>query len=226
MNKPIVKLEEFLRVVGEVFPNLSVHEGEKHYDDCLSHREIWDNLDNVNREHVQNIVVPFLNKWRCRLPYECVPGLTATLQRAERWLQPLRGLNIEDVDLLEPVKIKDEEIRTFILVENVFNAIQKVRARRRTVAFTATSKILHMAIPNFFVMCDESIRKEYGCEGNGAGYANFMLRMSLFAHDLILQAHGNRQRILDCSKWKGRTLARLLDIYNYTKFTLNKPNWG
>ena len=217
-----MKLEEFLRVIREVFPNQGVDKGEEQYEKCLSHREIWDNLKNVNSDQVKDIVVSFLNKWRCRLPYECVPGLTVALQEAEPWLQPLRGSNIEDVDLLKPIKIKGEEIRILTLIENVFNTIQKVRAGRRTVAFTATSKILHMTIPNLFVMCDEKIRKAYGCEGNSAGYANFMLRMNLFARDLISQAHGSKQRILSCSKWKGRTLTRLLDNYNYTKHTLEK----
>jgi hypothetical protein len=38
-----VKLGEFLGVVGEVFPNQNVEEGERQYDECLRHREIWDN---------------------------------------------------------------------------------------------------------------------------------------------------------------------------------------
>lgn len=218
----MVKLEEFLRVVGEVFSKQGVDKGEEQYEKCLSHREIWDNLENVNSDQVKDIVVSFLNKWQCRLPYECVPGLTVALQKAEPWLQPLRGSNIEDVDLLKPIKIKGEEIRILTLIENVFNTIQKVRAGRRTVAFTATAKILHMAVPELFVMCDGSIRKAYGCEGNAAGYANFMLKMNFFARDLVSQAHGNKQRILDCSKRERRALARLLDNYNYTKFTLNK----
>jgi len=220
--KPIVKLEDFLRVVREVFPNQGVDKGEEQYEECLSHREIWDNFDNVKTIYARDVMVPFLNKWQCRLSYECVPALTTALQKTELWLQPLRGLNIEDIDLLEPIEIKNEEIRTLSLIEKVSETIQKVGAGRRTVAFTATSKILHMSIPNLFVMCDEKIRKAYGCEGNSAGYANFMIRMNLFARDLISQAHGNKQRILSCSKWKGRTLTRLLDNYNYTKHTLEK----
>jgi len=42
--------------------------------------------------------------------------------------------------------------------------------------------------------------KEYGCEGNSAGYANFMIWMNFFARDLISQVEGNKQRILSCSK--------------------------
>jgi hypothetical protein len=219
----LIKLEEFLRIVGEVFPNQpGIDKGEKQYEDCITHREMWDNLSNIKPAQVKDVVVNFLNQWQCRLPYDCVPYLTTTLQRAERLLQPLRGFGIEYVDLFKPVKVEEKEIRVISLVENLFATIQKVRAGRRTVGFTATSKILHMAVPNLFVMCDERIRKKYGCEGNSAGYANFMFWMSFFARDLISQAKEDKQRILGCSKWKNRTLPRLLDNYNYTKYTLKK----
>ena len=218
-----VNLEEFLRIVGEVFPNQpGIDKGEKQYEDCITHREMWDNLSIIKPAQVKDVVVNFLNQWQCRLPYGCVPYLTTELQRTERLLQPLRGLDIEHIDLFEPIKIEEKEIRTISLVQNLFTVIQKVRAGRRTVGFTATSKILHMAVPNLFVMCDERIRKEYGCEGNSAGYANFMFWMNSFARNLISQAEGNKQRILGCSKWKNRTLSRLLDNYNYTKYTLKK----
>jgi len=222
--RPIIELEDFVRVVGKVFPNQPrIEAGEKEYEECLEHREFWDDLKKINVKYVKETVVAFLNKWQCRLPYDCVPELTTVMQDAEQWLQPLRSFSIDGVDLLKPIEVKDEEQRMFIVVEKLFDNIRKIRSGRRSVAFTATSKILHMVIPEFFVMCDEAIRERYGCEGNGAGYANFMFRMSFIARDLVLQAHGDKQRILDCSRWKGRTLARLLDNYNYMKYTLGEP---
>jgi len=217
-----VKLEEFLRVVGEVFPKQDVEEGEKEYDTCLGHREIWGDLSNVNENAVRRIVIPFLNKWKCRLPYECAPQLTVALRKAEPLLQPLRGFDVESTDILNPINVKGRTLRILALIEEVFDSIQGVRAGRRTVAYTATSKILHMSIPKFFVMSDEGIRKAYGCEGNAVGYGNFMFRMTLLARDLVSQAQGKKEMILSCSKFRGRTLARLLDNFNYTKFTLEE----
>lgn len=74
-----------------------------------------------------------------------------------------------------------------------------------------------MTIPELFIMCDKSIRKIYGCEDNGAGYINFMIRMSHFARSLVIQAEGDKQNLLSLIHLKDRTLARLLDIYNYVK---------
>lgn len=217
-----VKLAEFLRIVGEVFPNQNVEEGQRQYDECLGHHEIWDNLSDVDENAVRTIVIRFLNKWQCRLPYECAPQLAIALRKVEPLLQPLRGHNIESTDLLTSINIEGRTSRILKLIEEAFDSIQRIRAGRRTVAFTATSKILHMAIPKFFVMSDEKIRKTYGCDSNAVGYGNFMFRMSLLARDLISQAQGNKEMILNCSKWKGRTLAQLLDNFNYTRFTLKK----
>lgn len=218
-----VELEYFLRIVGKVFPEQEgIKEGEEQYDKCLRHREIWDDLSSINENDLRTIVIPFLNKWKCRLPYECAPKLTEALQRVEQLLQPLRGCDIESVDLLAPIDMKDGTLRTLTLIEKAFNRIYTVKAGRRTVGFTAASKILHMAVPRFFVMGDEKIREAYGCGDNEKGYANFMFRMNLLARDLISQANGDKERILNCSKWKRRTLARLLDNFNYTVFTLGK----
>jgi hypothetical protein len=217
-----VKLEEFLRVVREVFPNQNMEEGERQYDECLGHREIWDNLNNIDEDSTRTIVIPFLNKWKCRLPYECASELAEALRKVEPLLKPIRDFNIESVDLLASINVEGKMLRVLELIEKAFNVIQRVKAGRRTVGFTAASKILHMAIPKLFVMCDEKIRKAYGCESNAAGYGNFMLRMSLLTRDLIAQAEENKEIILRYSKWRERTLVRLLDIFNYTKFTLKK----
>ena len=219
----IVALEDFSRIVSKVFPSQpGIGNGEKQYEECLGHREFWDDLEKISVRNVKEIVVPFLNKWQCRLPYDCAQGLTDALQSMESWLRPLRGFSIDMVDLNDSTKLKSDDRRIFMHIEDIFDVIRKVKAGRRSVAFTAASKILHMAIPEFFVMCDKSIRNRYGCEGNGAGYANFMFRMNFLAQDLILQADGQKKRILNCSRWKERTFARLIDNYNYVKYTLRK----
>jgi hypothetical protein len=222
-----IKLEDFLRVVGEIYPKeKGVKEGEKAYDECFKYREKWDDLSSINEDDVENIMIPFLNKWKCRLSDKCTKKLTSALKEVEPLLQPLRHCNIESTELLASINMNGETLRILTLVEKVFNRIYTVKytlkAGQRTVGFTAASKILHIIVPSFFVMSDEKIRKAYGCEGNEKGYANFMFRMSLLARDLVSQANGDKEKILKCSKWEGRTLAKLLDVFNYTKFTLKK----
>ena len=223
MAESSVLLKDFLKVVGEVFPSQpGIATGEGEYGNCLKRRELWDNLANIEMKDVQEIVLPFLNKWQCRLSYKCAAGLTEALQSIEPMVKLFRGLKIESADLLRRIRFQGEEVDAFMLIQKLFDTVSKVKAGRRTVAFTATSKILHMVLPDFFVMADAEIRKMYGCEANGAGYANFMWRMGILARDLLTQAEGNRHKILDSSRWKGRSLTRLLDNYNYTKFTLKR----
>jgi hypothetical protein len=218
-----IVLSKFCKVVSTVYPvQIGIREGEMQFEQCINHREIWDNLSSIKPIDVEKIVLPFLNKWRCRLSYVCVSNLAVALQKAEQWLSPLRRLSIEDLDITKSVQNANIGSSPFAYIEKAFKTIQEVPAKQRTVGFTATSKILHMAIPDLFVMCDVAIRDKYGCAANTAGYINFMLRMNLIALDLISQTNGNKQSILNCSKWPGRTLARLLDNYNYTMFTLNK----
>lgn len=215
-----VKIERFQKIVGEVFPKANgITKGEEEYEKCVGHREFWDNLNKIRLEDTKSVVLPFLGKWKCRLPYDCASELTSTLQKTEAFIQPLRGLQTEDLDVVGAIQGNEVASVPFYSIEKAFSNISKIKSGRRTIGFTATSKILHMAIPNFFVMSDERIRKHYGFEGNSMGYVNFMLAMNLLARDLIAQI-GNKQSILNFSHFRGRTLARLLDNYNYTIFTL------
>lgn len=218
-----IPIAGFQEIIGTIYPKQpNIAEGEKQYDDFISHRILWNNLSGVTYGDVQQIILPFLNKWRCRLSPSCASDLTVALKRSEQFLSQLRHLKIEDLDVIGAVRNNNFGTNQFLAIENVFSQIQKVKAGPKTVGFTATSKILHMAIPEFFVMSDFAIRQNYGCEDNGAGYANFMLRMNLLSKDLISQSHGNKGELISCSKWPNRTLARLIDSYNYTVFTLGK----
>lgn len=210
---PIVDLQDFVREAWDGYSKIGVGD-DAPYEECIAHREIWDDLSGIEESSVKTIVLPFLNKWQCRLPYECVPQLTATLRDIEERLEPLRRLNIARADLLKPTTDSGEPI--IILIDEIAEQICQVKAGKRTVGFTATSKILHMCVPEFFVMSDDVIRQMYGCEGNGRGYGNFMLRMNILAIDLVAQANGNVDMICGYKGSKKR-LTKLLDQYNYTK---------
>lgn len=208
--------------MGEVFPRTSgIAKGEKEYEECIGHREFWDDLNKIKLEDTERVVLPFLGKWKCRLPYDCASELTYTLQKTETLIQPLRRLQVEDLDAINAIRDDETSLKPFYLIKEGFENISRTRSGRRTVGYTATSKILHMAVPSLLVMSDEKIRKHYGFEGTPVGYVNFMLAMNLFARDLIAQTR-DKTTVLAISRFRERTLARLLDNYNYTSFTLGK----
>ena len=111
-------------------------------------------------------------------------------------------------------------------IQEGFKIIASAKAGRRTIGATATSKILHMVNPNFFVMADENIRFAYGCSENELGYVNFMWRMKLLSEALI-EDYSNARKVpkdkafqklaLECQS-AATTLPKLIDEYNWVKY--------
>ena len=106
-------------------------------------------------------------------------------------------------------KFKDKSIETINLqdykedIKYIFDTLSKIDG----VKYTGTSKLMHLTIPEVFVMWDAYIRKGWCFKGsNSEDYFNFMKKM---------------QNEFKGLKGKdGRTLAKCIDEYNYVKFTL------
>jgi len=90
---------------------------------------------------------------------------------------------------------------------------------------TAASEIVHAIIPQLFMMWDENIRNGYA--GNAIGYLKF-LRESQQILKSIIESYGKTPEELchDASLKINKTLTKLLDEFNYMKFTRkeNLPN--
>jgi len=106
-------------------------------------------------------------------------------------------------------KFKEKSIETINLddykkdVTHLFDILSEIKG----VQFTGSSKLMHLTIPNVFVMWDGYIRKAWGFKkGNSEDYFNFLKKM--------------QQEFKDIQKRNGRTLAKCIDEYNYVRFTL------
>jgi len=192
---------------------------ERLYQQTVGRRDIWDRLGEIDDSKTKDVVLEFLNKWKCRLSYDCVSGLTKTLRESSSLLSRFDKYRREEISL--DCLIADSDI-----IEEVFKRIASVQAGRRTVGATATSKILHLVNPNFFMMSDEKIRHGYGCCDNELGYMNFMWRMKLFA-DAVIREYSNVRNVpvksifpnlvSEC-KSTATTLPKLIDEYNWVKY--------
>jgi len=140
-------------------------------------------------------------------------------------------------DLFElVVELKDENILEVNFTRSVKNNIALIfdriaySSRGRRYESTDTSKILHAIIPKLFVMWDDRIRRALvGEERNGRCYAfEFLPHMQKLALSIvesyIYEKGGNH--IDACTRIslmaEGYTIAKLLDEYNYVKYTLGK----
>lgn len=214
-----IDLHDFIEKVQDY--QGSPYAQENIYSETLKQRDIWDKMAEINEQKAKDVVLYFLNAWKCRLSYTCVPDLTKALKDSSKLLASFSNLNLQDVCL--EFLIADNSI------EEVFRHIASVKAGRRTVGATATTKILHMINPHFFVMADENTRFGYGCCDNELGYVNSMWRMKLFGDALMKEYLNERkvpreiafQNLVSECKSAAKTLPKIIDEYNWVKYNLD-----
>lgn len=202
-------------------PSFKVSSGDPLYLETVEKRSVWENLDKISREDVNKIVLNFLNKWKCRIPYKCAPRLQMALQKTHTLFSILKDEKLEALDFCR-VTVTGDRIKD--VIKQIFVVLSKVKVNRKTIGFTATTKIMHMVLPDLFVMCDENIRRAYGCEGNSEGYFNFLRRMQKSAQGLIKE----KPKAEICKELhKGdRSLNKILDEYNYYTITWQQRSRG
>lgn len=106
-------------------------------------------------------------------------------------------------------KFKEHSIKEINLdkyekeIKYIFNTLSKIKG----IQYTGASKLMHLTIPEVFVMWDGYIRKALGFKiGKSEDYFNFLKKM--------------QKEFKEINKGKERTLAKCIDEYNYVKYTL------
>lgn len=112
-------------------------------------------------------------------------------------LKPLfdkfKGTSIESINL-------DNYEKDIIYI---FDTLAKIKG----IQYTGASKLMHLTVPEVFIMWDTHIRKAWNFKkGSSEDYFNFLKKM--------------QEEFKGISKKKERTLAKCIDEYNYVKFTL------
>ena len=117
----------------------------------------------------------------------------------------------ETVKSLKPYfeKFKGESIESINFdnyhqeINHIFNTLSKIKG----IQYTGASKLMHLTIPEVFIMWDAYIRKEWEFKkGDSEDYFNFLKLMQKEFKGF-------------CGKGK-RTLSKCIDEYNYVKYTL------
>jgi hypothetical protein len=106
------------------------------------------------------------------------------------------------------------EVRISKLGNPQVEALESLRLIRRSPV--AVSKALHLLAPGFFPLWDGKIARAYKCsfEKNPAEkYFLFCTKIKLVA-----------EKVIDFDKGRNRSLVKLIDEYNYSKFTKNWMN--
>jgi len=135
-----VDIDDFMRK-AQAYQG-SIYALEDSYLQILNRLDIWDNLAEIE-DSKTTYILEFLNRWKCRVSYDCTSSLAKTLRELSESLFKFKSHRLEEVSL-------DSLVDDLDAIKEVFRRIASVRAGARTVGATATSKILHLVNPRFY----------------------------------------------------------------------------
>jgi hypothetical protein len=214
----------------KLFRNLPKYDDDyKKY--ILDRRQIWENLDRITESDVKRTMIEFLKAWRIRNVNRInIHGLKEALQGLSGYFKVLRieRKNLLELNFDEEIAINGQKKKISNAIKDVYRRLVcKENEKIKGIGPTSASKIMHCVVPEVFMMWDNKIREGYGYAGNEVGYLKFMLdsqrilRMIMRTYpkspeDLCREAYPNINK----------TLTKLLDEFNYMKFTQGKdlPN--
>ena len=188
----------------------------------------WDNPSLLNYYDAKRLV-DFVNEWKSRMPSDKnnVEKVLYELRRAVPKLGVLRDTTILDVDF-DQVVLGRWSIGE--LIRDSFDGIARAGKRYESVA---TSKMLNVAFnPSLFVMWDGAIQSGYGTDRYGYDYAyKFLPRMQELARQAVTEvmeeeclSREDAVKSFTNHCKNGNSLAKIIDEYNYARFTL-KPTY-
>ena len=127
--------------------------------------DYWLHLEDMDGDRLlDEIINRFLQKWGCRIPMrtvEHIHGTVHTLMQAvndlPRYYSALGGFRIEDIDFQGRTVVSDKEESIRSVINYIYSRFLQVKG----LGPTCGSKLMHMALPNLFVMLDAGIIKRY-----------------------------------------------------------------
>jgi hypothetical protein len=169
------------------------------------------------------------------VPFGEVELLFGFIKSWDRFFQGDKDLFLEIYKEIFPLinRVRNDKIEETVFSDELATEIRRAFDRVADCTgggryeSTDASKILHTLVPGFFIMWDDKIKNETVQGGsNGAVYAlKFLPKMqrelneaigSCMKHRQISRADATRNI---CDACHGNTLAKLVDEYNYVKYT-------
>jgi hypothetical protein len=179
----------------------------------------WQNIEQLTELDAATLI-RFVNQWRTH--YQSTPAqLLSAFRQTSGLVTALGGMDFLETDLATPMLPSGATVADLVAV--IFNTLASCGIRFES---TGTSKILHTVNPQFFVMWDDRIRSSYGIVNpDGAAYALFLARIQRLSQGAIrefIAAEGisRDEAISGLRQCPPHTLTKVLDEYNYAKFTL------
>ena len=202
----------------------------------LIRKKFWKSLDLVN-EKSTHIILEFLKLWGIlSIPDPNNPENYKKIKPMEKGLtNALKGQK-ENFDKLRNDKLIDFEFNNTEKVETIKEIFNNIKVKY--IGSTAISKIMHLALPELFVMWDEAIKDKYlkkkRISGTSENYVKFLKIMQKIARDMLKQfiKKGSKNMSLVEAKKKFEeeyseksfkfNLTKLIDEYNWQSIKRGK----
>jgi hypothetical protein len=203
-----------------------VPDATKPHDDLMKQWKDaqWESDTGPSADQVAEML-RFLNRLATRYPSD--EGSRASFKKAYVKVLPLLRL-LEGYDLIE-AQFDSRVAGAETLSETIQEVFGTLARAVKKPQWTGASKILHVLQPRLFVMWDSAIRSGYavkeGSESSEYGYwfLPLMQREAREAVDSYAAETKSERRVAVQELEKragGRPITKLLDEYNYCKFTL------
>jgi hypothetical protein len=187
----------------------------------------------VQATEVQNTLVKFLNRWRCRL--EGSLSAAKYVKHAIEEMQPPLQV-LEGCDIAKPYQppVRQAMIRCYTQLRG--HPVGSLGTRR--LGPTTVSKILHVLQPHLLVMWDKAILARYAeddpaIQDSGDGYAKFQDQMQSIAKEVDesfrqMKVSPSNQTPADYLSQKldwnpKKTMAKYIDEFNWITITRKVP---
>lgn len=186
---------------------------------------IWASDDGPTDDDIGRML-RFLNQWRTHYPSgpEAQLSFKAAYRQIRHLLLPMSDVHFLDVDF--DLKL-DGHLTFKQAIEQTFEVLASHGQRYES---TGTSKILHMLRPNLFVMWDDAICLGYAVRKTAEDYANrFLPLMQQELREAVGSYIAENEAGPETAAAKleclgdSRPLTKLVDEYNYCKYTLRLP---
>jgi hypothetical protein len=164
--------------------------------------------DNFSKHEVETILQPFLLKWGRMgrvLGYKGCGRIGTAINQLKPQLDKLKNENLATIDFNEASdNIED-------IYDELLNADWKSdKGRAKRVGPTATAKVLHILLPDLFMIWDRKVRVDLAFQDNSSEYLRFLENMQAWNQSLSPE-------IDSLSAKYGKSCTKLLDEYNWKK---------
>jgi hypothetical protein len=150
----------------------------------------WLHLERMSSEELaKDVVGGFPNHWKCRIPIkrpedqrEAGVHLKEAVDKLPEHYSSLANFKIENVDFADQVSLKGQMRSIRDIIDSIYSIFLQIPTKFGRVA---ASKLMHMALPDLFVMWDDGIIQHHcipkqslaGVKQKARSYIGFLILM-------------------------------------------------